>query len=287
MAVMIKPVKILAMLCAAASVSVAAAMPAPAQIASGGGDAGKTPFTAETHDVPPIEIDPAILSIAERYRHTTQWGGVVPALEKQITCEIGDDGAIDRRTCQPDSWSDREQSLAIQLLRAMAPSALPVFPAIDRAALGLPPRAVSPFWSTAINFSAHAPEGNKPPFFRLARLTVRTREMPRPSIDLTTGVLVDVRQIVLQAGTALRGDNYPARARREARAGAQLFECQVQTDRSVICQDISFDPPENAPYFTGMADRLYMRAIVKEQLENGDNAIGVRFRPKIRWALPD
>lgn len=248
-----------------------------------GKDAYGVPFTVQTYEAASTKFDVQVLSIAERFRLAAKWGGSIPSLNTSVLCEIADDGEVKRSTCEADSWQNREQLLAVSVVRASPLSVLPKFPAINRAALGLAPQSADPLWSKLVRFTQT--RGGTPPFYRLVRLPVRMDERPL-AVDLTTGPLVDVTQIDLESGSAMRTANYPVRALREKREGTQTAECQVQIDRSVICHGTSFEPPENASYFTGEADRLYRGAIVKDQLKDGRKSIGVRFRTKLRWALP-
>lgn len=246
-------------------------------------DSSGAPFRTQTYEAAPIELSLQILPIAERYRWAAKWGGSIPALNSNLTCEIADDGTIKYTTCEADSLSNREQQLAMVVVRASSSSAFPRFSAIDRAALRLGPVGADPLWSKLVHFTA-AP-GNEPPFFRLVRLAVVIDRVPL-IVDLTTGPLVDAAQIDIQAGRAMRVVHYPVRALRDERQGVQIVECQVQVDRSVICRGTSFDPPENAPYFIDEAANLFRGAIVKDQLKDGRSAIGARFQTKLRWTLP-
>lgn len=248
-----------------------------------GKDANGIPFTIQTYEAAPTKFDLQVLPIAERYRQATKWGGSIPALNTSVVCEIADDGAVKRTTCEADSWLNREQQLAMRVVRASLLSALPKFPAIDRAALKLAPRGADPLWSKLIHYAAA--RGDTPPFFRVVRLAVRVDETPL-AVDLTAGPLVDAAQIDVESGRAMQVANYPVRALREKRQGTQTVECQVQVDRSVICHSASFDPSKNAAYFVGEAESLFRGAIVKGQLKNGRNSVGVRFQTKLRWVLP-
>ncbi|WP_133175347.1 hypothetical protein [Sphingomonas oleivorans] len=248
---------------------------------------GNIAFKVQTFDVPPTTFDPHLLSVAEVYREAAKWGGTIPALNVSILCEISDDGTVDRNTCEADSWSSKEQLLAMRLVRAAPQSALPQFPAINRTALGLAPRGTSPLWSKLVAYRADVPGNSNPPFFRLARVAVRIDRTQPPAVDLTTGPLVELAQISFEAGKDPQMNQYPSRALRENREGTQTAECQVQADRSVICRDESFDPPESALYFAGSADSMFRRVVVQERLKNGANAAGSRFRYKLRWKLPN
>lgn len=244
-------------------------------------------YKAQTFDVAPIGFDPHLLSVAEVYREAAKWGGTIPELNVSILCEISDDGTVDRNTCEADSWSSKEQLLAMRLIRAAPQSALPQFSAINRAALDLQPRGASPLWSKLVAYRADVSGDGNPPFFRLARVAVRIGRTPAPAVDLTTGPLVELAQISFEAGKGPQMNRYPPRALRENREGTQATECQVQADRSVLCRDESFDPPESAAYFAGATDSMFRGVVVQEHLKNGANAAGSRFRYKLHWKLPD
>lgn len=244
-------------------------------------------FKAQTFAVSAAALDLQWLSIAEVYREAARSGGVIPELDTSILCEISDDGAVDRNTCEADSWSSKEQLLAMRLVRAAPQSALPHFPAIDRTALGLAPRGTFPLWSKLVAYRTDSPTNSNPPFFRLVRIAMHIDQTSSPAVDLSTGPLVEPAQLSFEAGKAPRMDQYPSHAARENREGTQIAECQVQSDRSILCRDESFDPPENAPYFAGAVDSMFRRAVAQEHLKNGANAAGSRFRYKLRWTLPD
>lgn len=240
-------------------------------------------FRTQTYEAAPIKLSVQVLPIAERYRWANKWAGVIPAINAHLICEIADDGTIKYGTCEADSWSNREQQLAMVVVRASKPSAFLRYPAIDRAALKLGPIGADPVWSKLVRFTAGP--GNEPPFYRLVKLAVSIDTAPL-LVDLTTGPLVTAAQIDIQSGRAMRGANYPVRALRDKRQGVQTAECQIQADFSVICRGTSFDPPQNAPYFVEEAANLYRGAIMKDQLKDGRSSIGVRFQTRLRWTLP-
>lgn len=240
-------------------------------------------FRTQTYEAAPIKLSVQVLPIAERYRWANKWTGVIPAINAQLICEIADDGTIKYSTCEADSWSNREQQLAMVVVRASKQSAFLRYPAIDRAALKLGPIGADPVWSKLVRFTTGP--GNEPPFYRLVKLVASIDEAPL-MVDLATGPLVTVALIDIQSGRAMRGANYPVRALRDKRQGVQTAECQIQADFSAICRGTSFDPPQNAPYFVEEAANLYRGAIMKDQLKDGRSSIGVRFQTRLRWILP-
>lgn len=246
-------------------------------------NANRIPFEAQIYDASPVDFDIQTLSIAEQYRWAAKWDGSIPDITTNILCEISDNGEVKPLTCEAESWSDREQQLAMKLARQSSLSSFPKFPAIDRDALGLAPRGKVALWSKLVRFSAK----NVPdlPFFRLVRLPAHIERVPL-AVDLTTGPLVDIAQINFLSGNTMKVAHYPTKALREGLEGTQLVECQVQVDRSIICRSKAFDPPENGPYFVREGSNLLRDAIAREQLKNGSSSVGVRFQIRLRWRLP-
>lgn len=115
----------------------------------------------------------------------------------------------------------------------------------------------------------------------------RLRVMPfaLPVLDLASGPLVATSEIQgLALGETL--DSYPPRALRAGLEGAQTFECQVQRDHSLVCRSVAFDPPQNAAAFGDAGFALFGRTQVAARLRDGQNSVGVRFRARVRWAIP-
>lgn len=254
-------------------------------IENGAGTSG-LPFASQTFAAPPIEVDPlAGLSVAERHRIAIRSNGTIPAGEAVLTCEVADDGHVERESCEAGSWFDELQLLAMRLARAAPEAQFPRFPAIDRAALGLAPRGGFALWSRLLDHGLAAPRGGTPPFFRLVHLPVVVRQAEAPLVDLGTGPVVEKALVVFESeGNGQRID-YPARAIREDVQGVQTVECQVQADRSVICHEIAFEPPGSAGYFSQAPLQVFRHAVVADRLGDGNDAIGARFRFLLRWVL--
>jgi hypothetical protein len=238
----------------------------------------------QTYQAGPVLLDPDGLNFAVRYRATKAWGGKIPAAQASIICEIDDDGSIDTKACLPVSWKNRAQVLAASLVRQSTASLdWPVLPPIDRAAAGLPRRLTN----VANGQFAGARRGETTPFYRRVALQVRIPELDRPDIDLTTGSLVELKELTfLGPNSVVRTSDYPSKALIERKEGLQTIECQIQIDHSIICRTAAFDPPGNEPYFEETAEQIYKQATVERRLKSGANASGVRFRQKLRWKVP-
>jgi len=248
------------------------------------------PYRTQTFDVGGVTVDGAKLSIARRYfiaRSTT-----LPALDAVLTCEITDQGQVDLRICEPGQATNTLNAFVLRIVRSGAiVTGLPTFPTLDRRIEGsLPVASEQP--RPYIRDYAGSPTGDAtPPAYRLARLAVHTEAIPAPQVDLETGRLVELGQLpaiasAVRAGPDRVGGDYPPRALRADKTGRQTIECQIQTDRSIICRGIAFDPSENAGFFTPVSERLFQRVLADERLTDGSSAVGVRFRFAINWQLP-
>ncbi|MEM8917937.1 MAG: hypothetical protein AAGE37_03675 [Pseudomonadota bacterium] len=106
----------------------------------------------------------------------------------------------------------------------------------------------------------------------------------RPDPDFAAGPLVEMSQ--LQFAKRQRSLGFPSRALRQEKGGVLTTECQVQSDYSVICRGLEFEPKENFHLFREWAASQGLRFQVAPKLKDGREASGVRFRTVMRFKIP-
>jgi len=80
-------------------------------------------------------------------------------------------------------------------------------------------------------------------------------------------------------------DNYPPRALRSGWQGRLEMDCVIYSDRSVGCEALSFDPPEQFAFFRDLAERQSTRILMPETLADGTPSAGARFPVTMDYAL--
>lgn len=210
----------------------------------------------QTFDGGLLEFTPDKMTMAQAYYFFGN--GEPPEPENlEATCVLQPDGTILDYTCSSHRGIGGIPPLLSAARRAQ----------VFSAACRFPPRA-----------------SGKQSVVRRVRFDFRASPFPMPKFDLASGKLV--------APSLLKGfrpdgtEAYPMRALREEAEGVEDFECQVQADLSVICHPVRFDPPDNAIFFENAERALFFRVKVEAQLSNGQSAVGVRFRHRIRWTIP-
>ena len=210
------------------------------------------------------------LTVAERYYWFGRKGLAVPT-ELAVRCQLAASGEIESHQCDLDGEDDdplRGSSLAAAEAGLSSARELGVF--------GDPPR-----FSVAKDYGSTL-------FVRWVRYHLRFEPAYEIKVDLTIGTLVKLAQLkgLTIPPRSLDPTNYPSRALREERGGTQTLECQVQSDYSIICRSIGFDPAENAPFFEGAGTGFFRRGRAPERLDNGHDSAGVRFQMRIKWVVP-
>ena len=210
------------------------------------------------------------LTVAERHYWFGRKGLAVPT-ELAVRCQLAASGEIESHQCDLDGEDNdpfRGSSLAAAEAGLSSARELGVF--------GGPPR-----FSVAKDYGGTL-------FVRWVRYHLRFEPVEANKVELTIGTLVKLAQLhgLTIPPRSLDPTNYPSRALREERGGYQTLECQVQSDYSIICRTIGFDPAENAPFFEGAGTGFFRRGRAPERLDNGQDSAGVRFQVRIKWAVP-
>ena len=108
-----------------------------------------------------------------------------------------------------------------------------------------------------------------------------------PTVDLTSGPLVEQKMLDFELDHRAVMNAYPSRALRKEIEGLLVIECQMQVDESVICNSLSFDPPEHLSVFAMAGERVFRSAKIQPRLKDGTDARGVRWQSRIRFQIPD
>lgn len=119
---------------------------------------------------------------------------------------------------------------------------------------------------------------------RTADIVFQIPKITFPLTDLTSGPLVSREEVVLNS-TRNFVQNYPRRALRAEAQGKQTVECQVQSDFSIICRSLDFDPPIHHDLFRSSARNLGRSEKAQPLLKNGQPSKGVRFRMAVVYKL--
>ncbi len=223
-------------------------------------ESGKFRLRTEEYTAAPIDVPVAALSIAELYAAGNGQSGPVAAARMSYRCPVNDAGEITLSFCMFANRLSQTNTIAeTLLLKVGRRMTLPALPAITQRDKDRTARYV------ALEFNIPAVE--------------------LPVVDLSTGPLVERTLIPELAASSPRRLNYPRRAIQNEVEGKSVIECQIQQDLSVICRQISFDPPEHAALFAREAERALGPLMVSPQLADGSDARGARFRLSLNWRL--
>lgn len=212
---------------------------------------------------PPVDIDPARLTIAQRKMLRATFGALVDTAQAiPVECP-----SLSSGTLRPDyacgATSAGEPAfmrgrLAVRLLK-LTGGALPTIPAV--------------------------PGDQNRKLQRVVLFEVRLPALPATEPEPPAGPMVASTD--LQALTWAKSPlDYPLPALRQEAVGRMVALCLVQVDLSVSCAQDSFTPPENAPLFAAGATGLYLAGRVEPTLTSGGPAVGARFKVAINFTLP-
>ena len=210
------------------------------------------------------------LSIAEKYYWFGRKNLAMPT-ELAVRCQLDVDGKADKFRCNLDGE-------AADPLRGFS---------VAEADAGLSAAITLGVFDGPTPFPVAKTYG-KTMFVRWVRYRLNFEAAVPDKIVLTSGPLVERAQLkgLTIPQRSLDPERYPSRALREERGGKQTLECQVQSDYSIICRTIAFDPPENAPFFEGAAAEFLRHGRAPERLDDGQDSAGARFQLRLRWAVP-
>lgn len=218
-------------------------------------------FTQTFPDAGTFDLELKPSTIASLYR---LFDGRTTDLEAQrvtVTCPINIDGQISLFSCTDGGPSGEDRAFALRVVRVLGTADnLPTF-------RELPPD--------------HA---------YLERNVILTFDVPAlaaPQVDLTTGPMVEPEMVGLTPDRGSVLNSYPSRALRQEAEGDMRVECQIQSDLSLICQALSFDPPEHFDLFERSAIAVFRNATIEPTLKDGTDARGVRWRRKVAFRIPD
>ena len=177
-----------------------------------------------------------------------------------VVCPIGETGIITLSNCLIRDDATEDQRLALALISRGGQSMLPSFRELP------------------VGYAYLA---------RTVNLQLGTPAVSSPKVNLAAGPMVEASLLQLEAGGhSLGTNNYPSRALRQEIQGDMVAECQVQTDLSVICKPVSFDPAEHFAIFAREGERLYLYSRMAPLLTDGSDARGVRFMRTVKWRIP-
>lgn len=183
----------------------------------------------------------------------------LPAQSVPVFCVVSPSGQLILRDCYGRDGISDEQQIALNLAREWGEGVdFPRFE--DLSALAAPP-------------------------FRSLNLTLEIPAISAPQVDLATGPLVDPALVDFTLDQKSIMAAYPSRAIREEIEGILQLECQVQADLSVICTNLFFKPAEYAALFDRSGTRLFRGIRTGPRLKDGQDARGVRWRPRVVFRL--
>lgn len=122
--------------------------------------------------------------------------------------------------------------------------------------------------------------------YRQVEFNLNVPAITVPDVDLTTGKIVEISALRERERTFREViENYPIRALREDHEANIEAHCQIQADRSIICDEISSDPPEHLRYFEPTIREAMLKTKANATLADGSDARGVRFRVVFPYRL--
>jgi hypothetical protein len=222
---------------------------------------GKQTVRVEDYTGAPITAAFEALTIAQIYRAVDGRSGSIAAAELTYRCFIDAAGRVEAYACKADDPATPADPVIDGLVRASgALQTIQTFPPVTQSAKVRTDRYVT--------------------------FTVRVPAIDFPTIDLSSGPLVESNQIPLLADRSLMKLDYPARALRQELEGRSTIECQVQQDLSLICRQIAFEPAEDGAVFAKSAERAFGgKALQDLKLADGSDARGVRFQMRLTWSI--
>ena len=241
-------------------------------------DSAGHPFLSQNFQATTAAIAIPDMSIAQRYYFARNLRDPINSFTSPVECEIEDDGRVLPYACTFTALATEGQQIALKYLRSLGWQTS--FPGYGPATL--PKKAARPYEiGIYTKFDRKSAGGARTkrnlPFYRLVHMNVQFGQIePPPPIDLTSGPLVELSQLPKLKPYQSGLNEFPKAALRDDVSGRMVIECQVQSDLSVICDQISFDPPQNAGYFVDTARAAFLKARVDKVLLNGTNAVGVR-----------
>jgi hypothetical protein len=198
-------------------------------------------------------------SIAFLYRTFAGRFQDLPAQIVRVSCDINSGGIVLLESCGTVTDPSDEQSIALAIAN------------IRGSVAGLPTYRALPQGFARL--------------YRKVTLSLAIPAIPAPKVDLGSGQLTEYTNVEFYGNRSLAWISYPPRALGVEAEGIMSIECQIQTDLSVICRMIAFDPPEHSGQFASIPDKLTRRMRSKPMLKDGSDARGVRFPIKITWRI--
>ena len=244
----------------------------PALVQAGRDANGSTIFR-QTYTGSAQRIDaPIRLSIAQAYWAVGGNGTSLPAATVRVQCRIGHPGGVFDFECRPVDGTPQD---AAKLYRAA--EAAKVLPLIRETFRPLKRRV-----GTSRSGEAWVHD-------RYYEFDLALPAMTAPIVDLQGGEEVPPHLVTASVAPVLR--NYPGRALRADAVGDLTLSCQVQQDLSIICNDLSFEPSDYYQYFTAPHDvairRIFGGTRAIATLQDGRDARGVRFKPVLKYRIPE
>lgn len=235
--------------------------PRPKQLNNAVKTVGVRPAAASQEFTAPAVLVPVEeFSIADLYRASAGQSGAFAATTVTYRCPIGLTGKVMLPLCAPAKRGTALDPVAKGLILAAARRIdLPTYAPVRLAESGQTERFVT--------------------------LDFQIPGADLPAVDLAAGPLVERTSIAELSGPLPFTPEYPSRAMREEAEGRSTLECQVQPDLSVICRQISFEPPEAAALFADASERVLGAMRVSPQLTDGREARGVRFQLVLNYRL--
>lgn len=199
----------------------------------------------------------AIASLYYSFNGRTQ---DVPATTVPVLCDISAEGIVYPTLCEAAGELSADQFLGLSLARTS---------------------------SNGIDFpSFRALPNDREGIMREVPMTLEIPAIPAPQVDLAAGPLVEAGVIEMDLQPYALSAAYPSRALRQEVEGKLLVECQNQSDLSVICTPLSFDPPEHFDLFKLAPRQIFRSVRPAPVLKNGRDARGVRWRSTMAFRIP-